>query len=78
MYRDMIQKIYVSAMIPAFLKDLETCYQMIFFSVALSFITSTIYIEVMSIFAEAISWLCIILVQFSLIAASIGSWFLQY
>lgn len=74
----MVQQIYVSSMIPGFLSDLETCYHMIIFSVVLSFVICSIYIELMSLFAETMSWICIIFVQISLIAASFGSWYLRF
>lgn len=77
-YKDMIQGIYVSSMIPGFLNDLDTCWHMVIFSVVLSFVICSIYIELMSLFAETMSWICLIFVQISLIAASIGSFFLKY
>lgn len=61
-YRDMIQNLYVSSMIPGFLNDLSTCYHMIIFSIVLSFVICSIYIELMSLFAETMSWVCILFV----------------
>lgn len=73
----MIQQIYVSSKLPGFLSDLETCYPIVILSVVLSFVICTIYIELMSKFAETISWISVIFVFVSLIAASIGSIFLR-
>lgn len=77
-YRDLIQQIYVSSMIPGFLNDLQTCYHMIIFSVILSFVICSIYIELMSLFAETMAWICLIFVQVSLVAASFGTYFLRF
>jgi hypothetical protein len=77
-YTDMMQQMYLSSKIPGFLNDVETCWPMIVFSVVLSFVICSIYIELMSVFAEIISWICVIFVQVSLIAASIGSFYLRF
>ena len=51
---------------------------MIIISLLLSTLTCYIYVELMCIIAEAISWICIFLVQISLIAASFISWYVRY
>ena len=65
-------------MIPGFLNDLQTCYHMIIFSVILSFVICSIYIELMSLFAEVLAWICLLFVQSSLVVASFGSWYLRF
>lgn len=74
----MVKSLYVSSIIPGFLNDLEMAYHMIIFSVILSFVICSIYIELMSLFAEAMAWICIIFVQVSIVAASIGSFYLKF
>lgn len=58
------------------LEDLYKSSTSIFMSFGMALVWSLVYIYIMSIFAEALAWCCVVLLQLGLIAASAGCFFL--
>lgn len=70
----LIMDSFKQSSIGAIFNDIYISSRAMYASLAMGCVYCIVYIYLMSIFAEQIAWLCVILVQLGLIAASYGAW----
>lgn len=72
---DAVKKAILDSAAGAYVEDMQRASRSIYLSCAMAVVYSIVFIYVLSLFGETIAWICIVVIQLSMIGASAVSYF---